>query len=126
MLREVFPTHGRHRLDMWRRASEARLIAFDWDAGIADLAAGLALASGVHDWTVYRVFPQSGFRLAELREIVREWKPHVAFNLLQEFSGEIINLLKKMPEHEGSNIMLANAVASCPWAIRVSSLEASR
>lgn len=26
-------------------------------------------------------------RLAELREIVREWKPHVAFNLLQEFYG---------------------------------------
>ncbi len=25
--------------------------------------------------------------LAELREVVREWKPHVAFNLLQEFSG---------------------------------------
>ena len=26
-------------------------------------------------------------RLAELRETVRDWKPHVAFNLLQEFSG---------------------------------------
>ncbi len=26
-------------------------------------------------------------RLGELREIVKEWKPHVAFNLLQEFSG---------------------------------------
>ena len=26
-------------------------------------------------------------RLTELREIVKEWKPHVAFNLLQEFSG---------------------------------------
>jgi D-alanine-D-alanine ligase len=26
-------------------------------------------------------------RLNELREIVKEWKPHVAFNLLQEFSG---------------------------------------
>ena len=26
-------------------------------------------------------------RLTELREIVEEWKPHVAFNLLQEFSG---------------------------------------
>ena len=25
--------------------------------------------------------------LTELREVVREWKPHVAFNLLQEFSG---------------------------------------
>jgi len=25
--------------------------------------------------------------LAELREVVREWQPHVAFNLLQEFSG---------------------------------------
>ena len=26
-------------------------------------------------------------RLAELREAVKEWQPHVAFNLLQEFSG---------------------------------------
>ncbi len=26
-------------------------------------------------------------RLSELREIVKEWQPHVAFNLLQEFSG---------------------------------------
>ena len=26
-------------------------------------------------------------RLSELREIVKEWKPHIAFNLLQEFSG---------------------------------------
>ena len=26
-------------------------------------------------------------RLSELREVVKEWKPHVAFNLLQEFSG---------------------------------------
>jgi high-affinity iron transporter len=34
----------------------------------------------------------------------------VEYAEMQEFSGEIINLLKKMPEHEGSNIMLANAV----------------
>ena len=26
-------------------------------------------------------------RLTELREIIKEWKPHVVFNLLQEFSG---------------------------------------
>jgi D-alanine-D-alanine ligase len=26
-------------------------------------------------------------RLTELREVVKEWKPHVVFNLLQEFSG---------------------------------------
>ena len=26
-------------------------------------------------------------RLSELRQIVQEWKPHVAFNLLQEFAG---------------------------------------
>lgn len=26
-------------------------------------------------------------RLAELRELVKEWKPHLVFNLLQEFSG---------------------------------------
>jgi len=26
-------------------------------------------------------------RLSELREVVKEWQPHVAFNLLQEFSG---------------------------------------
>ncbi|MDX1480288.1 MAG: hypothetical protein R3315_01350 [Woeseiaceae bacterium] len=30
---------------------------------------------GVHD------------RLAELRETIKEWKPHIAFNLLQDFSG---------------------------------------
>lgn len=28
-----------------------------------------------------------GDRLSELRETIREWKPHVVFNLLEEFSG---------------------------------------
>jgi len=33
----------------------------------------------------------------------------VEYAEMQEFSGEIINLLKKMPEHEGKNILLTNA-----------------
>jgi D-alanine-D-alanine ligase len=36
-----------------------------------------------HDVRVLGVLDQ----LSELREIVREWKPHVVFNMLQEFSG---------------------------------------
>jgi D-alanine-D-alanine ligase len=28
-----------------------------------------------------------GDRLTELREVIRDWQPHVAFNLLEEFSG---------------------------------------
>jgi D-alanine-D-alanine ligase len=28
-----------------------------------------------------------GDRLTELREVIRDWRPHVAFNLLEEFSG---------------------------------------
>jgi D-alanine-D-alanine ligase len=28
-----------------------------------------------------------GDRLSELRESIRDWKPHVVFNLLEEFSG---------------------------------------
>lgn len=33
----------------------------------------------------------------------------VEYAEMQEFSGEILNLLKKMPEHEGKNILLTNA-----------------
>ncbi len=33
----------------------------------------------------------------------------VEYAEMEEFSGEIINLLRKMPEHEGKNILLANA-----------------
>ncbi|MDH3442238.1 MAG: D-alanine--D-alanine ligase, partial [Gammaproteobacteria bacterium] len=28
-----------------------------------------------------------GDRLSDLRETIRDWKPHVVFNLLEEFSG---------------------------------------
>ena len=33
----------------------------------------------------------------------------VEYAEMEEFSGEIINLLKKMPEHEGKHVLLANA-----------------
>jgi high-affinity iron transporter len=38
-----------------------------------------------------------------------EVKDPVEYAEMQEFSGEIINLLRKMPEREGKNILLANA-----------------
>ena len=33
----------------------------------------------------------------------------VEYAEMEEFSGEIINLLQKMPEHEGKHVLLANA-----------------
>lgn len=55
------------RYDFWRRS----LYWVGLPLASLGLAVGFALASGVHDWTLYAVFPRNaGVRAAELREFL--------------------------------------------------------
>ncbi len=69
-----------HRLDMWRRASEARLLAGAWPQALADLAQGLALIGSDASWSMQRKLRSWAVQMLVLAEARK--RPHDAQRVL--------------------------------------------
>ncbi|MFT4511853.1 MAG: hypothetical protein ACI91B_000536 [Planctomycetota bacterium] len=83
------------RVVFWRRA----LRWLGLPIASMGLAIGFAVASGIHDWTLYWVLPETELRAAELRELLTG----VCFFLLTLESLKVASFAKADPEAKASS-----------------------
>ncbi len=87
-----------HRLDTWRVASEARVLAGEWEPGLRDLDAGLRLMGGdaskamrrkLRDWTVKAlVLAVTRGREADAQRVLASARRHLAGEDAEIFARE--------------------------------------